>query len=340
MAAFKGETMRILTGLLALTLILTAQPVYAQSNAEFGKTQPSKKPAALDDGPVEVAPPAGIEIKTPPESPPTMPLITKANVEPYGPPAPPIPAAPAAEASDIIGSVVTVEGPVFIRSAPGAKDVPATDKTFLHLRDSVTTGAGARVLILLIDNSHITLGENAAFAVDTFIFDPDAATGNKLKLSFPKGSFKYAGSEVKKNVRADIWLLLPTGRSQVHGATVFGGPSSDGYSLFVLSGDVSVTTGRGRVTVRQGQGTSVRNAHDTPSRPDAWPPARITAVIAETKITDAKSASAKMALAREGQRTLIGRYKAWELLNAGDNSSGNHLGVSKSFVATPNNHGR
>jgi hypothetical protein len=251
-----------------------------------------------------------------------MPAPKKEHAETFGPPLPPIPAAPAAEASDVVGTIVQLEGAVTIKAAVDGKEAKAAEKAPLHLHDVVNTGEKSRALILLIDNSHVTLGEKAAFTTDTFMFDPDVHNGNKVKLSFPQGAFKYAGSEVGTEPRADIWLILPIGSAQVHDATLWGGPSSDGYNIFVLSGDISVSTGRGRVTVRQGQGTSMRDARDTPSRPDAWPPERITAMIGETQIADAKDASAKMELARRNRRTLIARFKAWQALHPGNNSAG------------------
>jgi hypothetical protein len=325
--------MRILTGMPALALatliaaaLMLSSPA-ARAQDDFGRSAAAaKKPAALDDGPAAAAPTpapaAAIQLNTPPQAPLTMPAPKKQNAESFGPPLPPIPAAPAAEASDIIGTVVQVEGPVTIKAAIDGKETKAADKAPVHLHDVIGTGEKARALILLIDNSHVTIGEKAAFTADTFMFDPDTHAGNRIKLSFPQGTFKYAGSEVEKEPRTDIWLILPTGSAQVHGATLWGGASPDGYSVFVLSGDISISTGRGRVTVRQGQGTSMRDVRDTPSRPDAWPPERITAMIAETQISNAKDASAKMEQARHGQRALIARFKAWQALHPGSNSAG------------------
>jgi hypothetical protein len=66
----------------------------------------------------------------------------------------------------------------------------------VYFRDRCHSGEGARFQATLKDGAQLTLGENATFVVDDFVYDPFRSRG-ELSLRVIKGAFLYVGGRVK-----------------------------------------------------------------------------------------------------------------------------------------------
>ena len=78
---------------------------------------------------------------------------------------------------------------------------------------------------------------------------------------------------------ARVTIRTPLATLGIRGTTVWGGPIDDGYGVFVQSGQVVVSTQRGRVTLGPGQGTMLR-PRQAPEAVKTWPAAKVERALA------------------------------------------------------------
>lgn len=175
---------------------------------------------------------------------------------------------PAFAQNGAIGTFIEVEGAAFITHA-GQKSAAAVDMP-VYSGDSVETTAGSKANIVFIDDTEITLGENAALTIDQYVFDDGAATGNKGRYSFLRGAFLFTSGLMTKNDRPDVTLETAYGSIGLRGTTVWGGEIDREYGVLVQEGEVTVTTNRGRIRVPAGQGTNIRSRDSIPTLAAVW----------------------------------------------------------------------
>ena len=198
-------------------------------------------------------------------------------------------AGPASWPVDAVGQVVYREGKVEI--APGGRASP-----WLRPRDHVVTGADGRAFILLRDGATLILGQDADCSVEAYRADPPDTGQNPNRLACAKGSFLYAASMGGLDAKIPIRI---TTRLAVIGTsgTVWAG-MADTFGVFAHRGAASLSTGKGRMLLKEGQGSLLTSASGLPSRPSAWPPERLTASLATVRLRDAKALAAALAAAR------------------------------------------
>jgi hypothetical protein len=212
--------------------------------------------------------------------------------------------------SDVVGSLADIEGQVTVKSSdPSAQPKTAADKTEIHLNDTIMTGTGARAMVLLIDETQVTLGENATFAVDDYVYDPDQPQTNKARYSFLNGAFLYVSGLVAKVDNPDVQLATPYGSIGIRGTTVWGGQMEEGYGVFVKEGHITLQTKRARVSVGEGEGTSIRDINALPERAHPWSSDRVDAAVKRIALKDEAKAQANMASLKSAHGDMIARYK-------------------------------
>jgi hypothetical protein len=253
-----------------------------------------------------------------------------------------IPAATPDQASDIVGSVVQIEGTATVKQGDSdAPPVTLTESTPIHLHDVVMTGPSTHALLLLIDNTQVTLGENATFSVDDYQFDPDAPDNNKARYSFLTGAFQYVSGAVAKIANPDVQLATPYGEIGIRGTTVWGGEMDDEqFGVFVQEGHVTMTTNRGRIGIDQGQGTSVHDINAVPSPAAPWSPQHIQDAIHSVRLKDAQRATARIALLSASHRAMIANYKAMMTIQRTGGMNGLHPNGGASSGRNEALHGR
>lgn len=182
--------------------------------------------------------------------------------------------APALAAEDagegIIGTILEVEGAGTV-TPQGKGAVKAAIKTPVHMNDLVATGPKSRIFILFVDETQITLSENAKLKVDRYVFNPDNAKDNKATFSIFDGAFKYVSGLVSKKERPDVNIQTNFGNIGIRGTQLWGGRIKENYGVHVTEGQVQVRNDGGAVVVDKGKGTFVKSRKEKPSAAAPFP---------------------------------------------------------------------
>lgn len=166
-----------------------------------------------------------------------------------------------------IGTVKRVQAQV---DALRAADVlPLKIASSLQADDLLRSGKNARLEAEFVDGTKLTLGETAELKLDSYVYDPENATRNRL-IAKITGAFLYVGGKVE-TPGAEISIITADAVMGVRGTTFWGGPIDSAYGVLALSGVVTVTTNGGSVTLTDGQGTMVTSADAPPGQPSVWP---------------------------------------------------------------------
>jgi hypothetical protein len=100
--------------------------------------------------------------------------------------------------------------------------------------DAVSTRTQSRLQIMLLDQTAITMGENASLVIDEFVYDPDNA-GSALSASLAQGAFRLVTGGVARNNPEGTKVKLPSAVLTIRGTTTEGNCDSTGC-IVVLSG--------------------------------------------------------------------------------------------------------
>ena len=145
--------------------------------------------------------------------------------------------APAAFAAlgDPAGVAGAVQGQVALQS-------PARNETVdqvasgqgIVMGDAVNTHARSRLQIMLLDQTAITMGENASLVIDEFVYDP-ASGGASLAASVKEGAFRLITGGVARANPDGTKLTLPNAVLTIRGTTAQGNCDASGC-IVALSG--------------------------------------------------------------------------------------------------------
>lgn len=113
----------------------------------------------------------------------------------------------------------------------------------------VTTGRG-QAHMLFHDGSALTVGLDSEVVLDTFVYDPDANTG-ELAFSATKGIFRLVGGRISKT--SPVLFKTPAATIGIRGGIVIVRVFEDGRvrATFLFGIEMTVTNKRGTVTVRR-----------------------------------------------------------------------------------------
>lgn len=214
----------------------------------------------------------------------------------------------APENEGVIGTIMEVEGDATI-TTEGREPAEIAVDTPVHLNDVVETGKGARVFILFIDNTEMTLSENTKLAVDEWVFNPDDNTEDKGVYSILKGTFLYVSGLIAKKENPDVQVNTPVGSIGIRGTVFWGGDIDDTYGILVNKGRVNVKTDAGQVTVEEGQGTSVRDRKAPPAAVKTWAPEKITRATATVKLRQPEQVRERVVKQQVQNKALSVRYR-------------------------------
>lgn len=155
---------------------------------------------------------------------------------------------------------------------------PAKSGTAVHHKDRLSTGPKARLEVSLIDNTKITLGENAQLTIDEFVYRP---AGRNAVSATVIGAFRFTTGLVGKAKQKELVIQTPVAALAVRGTDFWGGPIDGTYGVLVLEGEVSVTTSAGTVILdRPGLGVTISGPDAAPSTPTVWASERISRAVA------------------------------------------------------------
>jgi len=203
------------------------------------------------------------------------------------------------------------EGNLIMRSNEAGQAYPAKINDPVFMNDIIQTGPGAKALIVLVDESRFTLGENARFKIDKYVYDDENPKINHSRYSVMQGVFLYTTGLIAKDVtNPDIQITTPYGSIGIRGTTVWGGPiDDDAYSVFVDSGEISFETKRGRIRVIAGEGTTIRNLNSIPERAKIWPTEKVDRAKATVSLKGVEAAKERLATFKAEQPTMLEKHK-------------------------------
>lgn len=215
-----------------------------------------------------------------------------------------------------IGTIIEIEGTGTLQSdlypigkATTISLSPAKSDFPVFLNDVVETGPDSKVHILFIDDTELTLGENARLQIDEYIFDPDNTDSNAGRFSITRGAFLFVSGLITKISKPDVQVNTAYGTIGIRGTEFWGGELDDEYGILVQDGEITVQNERGRVRVGKGQGTSLRSRSAMPSRAKTWSPEKIQK--AQNKVAMKRKAAImrRVAEKKEMHGVLRAKYK-------------------------------
>ena len=105
-----------------------------------------------------------------------------------------------------IGQIVQMEGKAWYISPDKRKKTLRVDDP-IYLNSVVETAPGAKLLILFIDDTQLTLGENTNLVIDEYIFDPYDAEENEAAFDIMKGTFHMLSGMIGKRDLAQAFRM-------------------------------------------------------------------------------------------------------------------------------------
>lgn len=132
-----------------------------------------------------------------------------------------------AEIGDPAGVAGAVQGSVALQSpARNASIDQVASGEDIVMGDAVNTRAQSRLQIMLLDQTAITMGENASLVIDEFVYDPQG--GASLAASVKEGAFRLVTGGVARSNPEGTQVRLPNAVLTIRGTTTQGNCDSSG----------------------------------------------------------------------------------------------------------------
>lgn len=133
-----------------------------------------------------------------------------------------------AELGDPAGVAGAVQGSVALQSPARNANIAqvASGQDFV-MGDAVDTRAQSRLQIMLLDETAITMGENASLVIDEFVYDP-ANGASALSASVKQGAFRLITGGVARSNPDGTKVNLPNAVLTIRGTTTQGNCDSSG----------------------------------------------------------------------------------------------------------------
>lgn len=175
-------------------------------------------------------------------------------------------------AAEEAGKTVFARGDVVAKKSEAEfRDLKRNDPIFGD--DFVTTGIDARAVLRLSDDTVITLGEEAEFSLEEYVFNE---TEKRAILDIPVGAFRIITGKLTKTSDPKFTVKTPRSTIAVRGTDFWGGSIHEGaIDIALLEGEhaLVVSNEYGSVTITEpGFGTSVYDGK-APTAPIKWPDA-------------------------------------------------------------------
>jgi len=140
-----------------------------------------------------------------------------------------------AKIGDAAGVTGAVQGEVMLESPARQTSIDqVTSGEDVVMGDAVNTRTKSRLQIMLLDQTAITMGENASLVIDEFVYDPDNANA-ALSASVTQGAFRLITGGVARNNPDGTKVKLPSAVLTIRGTTTQGNCDSSGC-IVALSG--------------------------------------------------------------------------------------------------------
>jgi hypothetical protein len=211
----------------------------------------------------------------------------------------------AAEDDGVVGTVQEIEGLATVNGAAAVVDAP------VHAHDILSTGAGSRLFVLLIDDTELTLSENAKMSVDEYVFDDKDASSNKARYSILQGAFLYVSGLIAHKENPDVEIETPVGAIGIRGTKFWGGDIDDGYGVLVTEGKVNLRTAGGAQEIGPGLGVHIKDRAAPVETPHTWGEGRTKRAVATVFLKRQELVQKRIALMKARHDRMRARYSRW-----------------------------
>ena len=175
-------------------------------------------------------------------------------------------------AADPVGKVEYTEGAATVVRQARETTLRPGDGIFQN--DELSTHAGSKLLVLFVDGTHASLGENADLVVDTFVYNPGGGENNAV-LKIVSGAARFVAGALEKADAKALKIETPVASIGIRGTDFFVEASGRHLAVALFSGfSIGVTNDSGTTVLQPSQGTDViGTSAPTAARP--WAPDRI-----------------------------------------------------------------
>lgn len=202
-----------------------------------------------------------------------------------------------AEAPTAIGTVVALEG-----TAKGSIGKALDEDDPVYFGETITTGNNTKMVVLLVDDTEITLGEEAELTIDEYVVTPSTPENNRATFNILKGAFLLTSGLVGKTDDPDVTINTAVGSIGLRGTTVWGGPIDGEYGVLVQMGEVDVYNEHGKVRLYPGQGSFVPSRDKSPRKIGSWDPSLTKRAINRVTLRDHKGVAKKLRTLKQQTR--------------------------------------
>lgn len=155
----------------------------------------------------------------------------------------------------------------------------------VHQGDELRTGTGARLEVRLLDDTTLTLGEQARVLVNDFVFDPAGGVG-AVAIDAVAGSLRFVTGRLAAMARKRITVSTVFAAIGVRGTDFWAGPLRGVYGALLLEGTIDVTAaGVTRSLDNPGQGVDVAAPGAPPGPVVQWGAPKIAEALATVAFT-------------------------------------------------------
>jgi hypothetical protein len=134
---------------------------------------------------------------------------------------------------------------------------PLDSGSAVHQGDELRTGKGARLEVRLLDDTTLTLGEDARVVVDNFVFDPGRGVG-AVAVDALTGSFRFVTGRLSTLRERQVAIRTSFADIGIRGTDFWAGPIRGVYGVLLLDGAIDVTAaGTTRILDTAGSGVDI-----------------------------------------------------------------------------------
>ncbi|CCG39721.1 transferrin-binding protein-like solute binding protein [Magnetospirillum molischianum] len=139
---------------------------------------------------------------------------------------------PVGTAGGLHGSVQLAAAGFDAERRPVGRQIGSGDP--IYQGDLIVTGPGGGLQVMLLDQTIVTLGENARMTIDDIAFNPANGDG-KIEFGVEQGTFRFISGQVAQARPDNVNIRVPMGNIGIRG-TIVGGVVSPTETLVALLG--------------------------------------------------------------------------------------------------------
>ncbi len=133
--------------------------------------------------------------------------------------------------ADIIGEITILHGKALAEGPDGVR--PLSVGSPVHTGEMITTGSGGALEIKFIDGALLSQGPDATVALDEYVFDPEADTG-EMTLNLVQGTFRSVTGQIVDMNPEGFQIDTPMATIGIRGTTTGHGIKPGGVEQHVV----------------------------------------------------------------------------------------------------------